>query len=377
MERYDIVIVGAGCAGLSLVHHLLDSSFKDSSILLIEPDTTIPNKTWCYWAEVPLPIHPTNQIRFWNQISLESGNQNVSKGLGSLKYFHLSSTDFYKSIFSLIAKHPNVKVLEDQVLDISQEASRASIRTKTGRRIESRLTFDSRLPQEAQDETSLKQIFLGWRIKVDQPTFDPEKITLMDILPSDSSFEFLYILPFSESEALVEFTTYSKSRPSEAFLAEKIKTYLSSKFGLTSYQVSYEENGVIPMSTKIGSKSPSATIIQIGTAAGWIKASSGFGFWNIQKNCRQLIEAMEKNESLQDQKFTSGRFAFYDNILLTIAHRWPGKLQQVFLNLFQTSSADSVLKFLSEETDFGDEIRLLARLKFPIFLKSLLHYEKY
>jgi lycopene beta-cyclase len=377
MERYDIVIVGAGCAGLSLMYQLLNSSFKNSSILLIEPDTSIPNKTWCYWAEAPLPIHPKEQAHSWDQISLELANQKISKDLGALKYFHLSSKDFYNSIFELISRHPNVSVLNDQAIEISQVANQAKIKTKNGRTLESALVFDSRLPQEAHKDPALKQIFLGWRIQVDQPTFNPGQITLMDILPSESSFEFFYILPFSSTEALVEFTTYSKSRPSETFLAEKIETYLKSKFDLKDYQVSYKENGVIPMSTRIASKNLSETIIPIGTAAGWIKASTGYGFWNIQKNCQQLVQAMEKRESPSNQKFTSGRFAFYDNILLTIAHRWPGRLQHIFMNLFQTSSAESVLRFLSEETKFGDELRLLSRLKFPIFIKSLLNYEKH
>ena len=48
MKEYDIVIVGAGCSGLSLAYRLIDSSYK---VCLIEnkPITNRIRKTWSYW----------------------------------------------------------------------------------------------------------------------------------------------------------------------------------------------------------------------------------------------------------------------------------------------------------------------------------------
>jgi lycopene beta-cyclase len=52
-QQYDYIITGAGCAGLSLAMHLMESKkFGDKKILLI--DKTAKNKndrTWCFWEK--------------------------------------------------------------------------------------------------------------------------------------------------------------------------------------------------------------------------------------------------------------------------------------------------------------------------------------
>jgi len=56
MRHYDYILAGGGCAGLSLVYQLLESSLKEASILIIDPtEGEIPNKTWCYWSTEALP----------------------------------------------------------------------------------------------------------------------------------------------------------------------------------------------------------------------------------------------------------------------------------------------------------------------------------
>lgn len=380
MESFDYIIAGAGCAGLSLVYYLLESDLKNSKILLIDPmGQNIPDKTWCYWAENPLAIHPSASVHYWNDLSFISSKSKITKNLGRLNYFHLNSHDLFESIFKKLEKHPNVIFIQDEVLELAESSESILVKTKSNGSFQATLAFDSRLKQEDfNSDLSLKQIFSGWRIKTQTSVFDPKSLVLMEFPKENSNqFEFFYILPFSETEALVEFTCYSHLEIQEEKLKSALAAYLEKLTGDSSYEISFRESGVIPMRNRFNTKINTNRVIKIGTAAGWTKASTGYTFHTIQKNCQKLVNRLETQKLENFQFSRSPRFIFYDNILLNIAHKWPGQLEGLFLNLFSTSSAYVVLRFLSEETSFKEELQLLGKLRFPIFIKSLLNYESH
>ncbi|MFN3996223.1 lycopene cyclase family protein [Algoriphagus sp.] len=380
MESYDYIFAGAGCSGLSLVHYLLESDLKDAKILMIDPQgDQIPDKTWCYWAEKPLDIHPSKNIHCWNNLSFVADHTKITKNLGRLNYYHLNSHDFYNSIFKKITKSPNVTLIQDEVWDLTESSESIKILTKNGKKFQTSFVFDSRLNEnEFKNTNSLKQIFSGWRIKTQSEVFDPTSLILMEFPNGKSSqFDFFYILPFSKTEALVEFTAYSKDSISKDDLNSTLETYLRNNLNDISFEITFQESGIIPMSNRKASKNPYKRVIKLGTAAGWTKASTGYTFHTIQKNCKEIVQALSFGKIHELQLQSSSRFSFYDNVLLNVAHKWPDQLQSLFLNLFTTSSADLVLRFLSEETSFREEITLLSKLKFPIFIKSLLNYESH
>jgi lycopene beta-cyclase len=380
MESFDYIVAGAGCAGLSLLYYLLESDLKDSKILLIDPKgNSVPNKTWCYWAEKPFQIHPSQHIHFWNHLSFTSKAQKLTKHLGKLKYYHLNSHDFYSSIYQKLSEFPNVSFLEDEVSSITENSDSISVNTRENGSIKASYAFDSRLSDAGTTSNSiLKQIFTGWRIKTETPFFDPKSLTLMEFPQRQSKqFDFFYILPYSENEALIEYTAYAKQPISEKDLTNSLSSYLKSLLGDSAYTITFEETGVIPMSTKLTETQKSERIISIGTRAGWTKASTGYTFHTIQRNCKQIVDSLSAGRLDKEIGQRSMRFSFYDNILLNIAQKWPEQLQGIFLNLFATSSADIVLRFLSEETSLKEEIGILAKLRFPIFIKSLLNYESH
>ena len=380
MESFDYIVAGAGCAGLSLLYYLLESDLKDSKILVIDAKgKSIPNKTWCYWAEKPLQIHPPKSIHFWNSLSFTSKNQKITQSLGRLNYYHLNSHDFYTFIHQKLSAFPNVRFLEDEVSSISENPDSIVIHTRNNWSINASYAFDSRLSDETTTtNSSLKQIFTGWRIKTETPIFDAKSLTLMEFPQKQSNqFDFFYILPFSVNEALVEYTAYSQKTISEKDLKNSLSNYLESLLGNASYSITFEETGVIPMSTKLIETKKYERIIPLGTRAGWTKASTGYTFHTIQRNSKEIVDSLSSGNINTYSSARSKRFSFYDNILLNIAHKWPEHLQGIFLNLFATSSADVVLRFLSEETSLKEEIGILAKLRFPIFIKSLLNYESH
>jgi lycopene beta-cyclase len=379
MKKYDYILAGGGCAGLSLVYHLLESSLKESQILIIDPSQgEIPNKTWCYWSKEALPIHPQSARFSWNSFYLKDANQQLTKPLEELSYHHLNSHDFYAHVLEKIRQFPNVHFLKEEVVALTPTGTEIQVTTHTADSYNASFVFDSRVESNDSDQSILKQVFIGIRIKVSEPLFDPKKWGLMDFeTRSSNGFDFIYTLPFSTHEALIEYTAYTTEERSEEELLKELQEFLNQKYGPIAYDIQFQESGKIPMSTRNFFSSVSPRHIPIGTAAGWTKPSTGYTFAPIQENCTALVASLEKGELTRLHFRRKNRFVFYDNILLTIAHRWPKRLPSLFLNLFSSSRPELVFRFLSEKTTFSEEIRLLSGLKFGIFLKGLLRYGSY
>jgi lycopene beta-cyclase len=380
---YDIIVTGLGCAGLSFVYHLLNSPLKTQKILLIDNDPKLKNdRTWCYWSKNPLEIHPKNApIVFWENVSLSQGRESIDKSLGDLKYYQIKSSDFYASVIEKIRATTSITWLLDSVIDIPIIAGSPVVQTKNNGYIKGKKILNSIPLLSFKTKTVLKQVFLGWEIETNHSCFNPKTVTLMDFeqaLPNETAF--VYILPFSEKRALVEYTIFTKeSSIDRAVLESKLSFYIANKLATSDFSIIYSEEGSIPMTTKnMGPKNEHPDLISLGSIAGCTKASTGYTFHTIQKHSKQVIAALTTTTHSKKLNWVrKARFSFYDNILLNIASRWPSELPQVFKDLFKKNSGKDILLFLNEESTFVQELTILSRLKFKIFIKSLLNYESH
>ncbi|MCL6261303.1 lycopene cyclase family protein [Aquiflexum sp. TKW24L] len=383
MVTYDYIITGLGCAGLSLIYYLLDSPLKDKKILLIDNSSKTENdRTWCYWAEKPFEIHPKNSpLIFWDTIKIAESKESVSAYLEDLKYFHIKSSDFYKEVIDKIKKHPNVSFLKDSVEQI-QSSGKSIVQVKTSNSgiFRSELLFNS-IPMSSylNESPILKQVFVGWNVSSNQESFDPSAVSLMHFVSDQKrKTDFFYILPYTAKHALIEYTLYTKNEIDMKVMESKLSEYLENELGLTDYQIHFKESGSIPMST-LGFPPPTdPNIIHLGTLAGCSKPSTGYTFYDIQKHCRSIVSELsftgKVSSRIWDRK---KRFGFYDNIILNIAVKWPASLPDIFRKMFAKNQAKLVLKFLHEETSLWEEIKLLSRMNYSVFIKSLLNYEKH
>ncbi|HSI76355.1 MAG TPA: lycopene cyclase family protein [Lunatimonas sp.] len=379
--EYDIVVTGLGCAGLSFVYQLLNSPLKNQKILLIDKDPKQQNdRTWCYWSEEPLDIHPrTVPIIFWDKISISNGLHSLDKSLEKLKYYQIKSSDFYNCVLEKIRAQKNITWILDAVIDIPIINGAPVVKTVNHGEIRGTKIFNSIPLSSKTPKRHLKQVFVGWEIESKNPCFDPEKVTLMDFDSLiDTETAFVYILPFSENRGLVEYTIFTEEIIFDKTLLEaKLSSYIKNKLGVEDYKISFREEGTIPMSTKNnGNHHTHSDLILLGSIAGCTKPSTGYTFHTIQKHSKKVVDSLVNKSPGKNlnwkRKF---RFSFYDNILLNIASKWPNELPYLFQDLFQKNNGKDILLFLNEETSILQELSILIRLKFKIFIKSLLNYE--
>ncbi|RYF77455.1 MAG: lycopene cyclase, partial [Chitinophagaceae bacterium] len=171
---------------------------------------------------------------------------------------------------------------------------------------------------------------------------------------------FCYVLPLNDKEALIEYTLFTKELLPKEDYDKELRQYIEQILHLTDYEITETEFGVIPM-TNYQFERRQNKIINIGTAGGQTKGSSGYTFYFIQQHSKALVERLLKTGKPFVAKPPS-RFHFYDSILLHILQHntLPGK--QIFSTLFQKNKVQDVLTFLNNESNLAQELKIISSL---------------
>ena len=207
-------------------------------------------------------------------------------------------------------------------------------------------------------------------LKLKSHTFNDAVATLMDFRTDQSAgAAFFYVLPFSATEALVEYTLFSKELLKDEAYEAALKKYVEDDLNIKSYSVTEREFGIIPM-TNYTFSTGTNNIINIGTAGGRTKGSSGYTFQAIQKHTVALVNSLIENGNPFDAKKPSSKFAFYDSVLLNVLHHKTLDGASIFSDLFKKNKPQQVLKFLDNETSLAEDIRLISSLPVVPFTKA-------
>ncbi len=380
-HTYDIIIAGAGLAGLTLAVELSSRpAFSEYRILLLDRDAKQQNdRTWCFWAEPDEPLPPV--IRHsWASAYFYGPSFDIPMAMDGYRYCMVRGQDFYDYARREIAQNPKITWQQATIRQILPEES--AVLTDAGRFTAKWIFNSAFVPVEALTDTSavpfahphtqtggrppgyawLLQHFKGWEVETPEPCFDPETVTFMDFrIEQQGETRFVYVLPFSEHRALVEFTVFSPALLPESAYYEALKDYLWQQLGIANYHITGEEFGVIPMSDYPFPSQMGRSVINIGTAGGFVKASSGYAFKRTQRKIRRLVDDWEATGAPDPDVLRSAfKFRLYDSILLRVleAGRTPGA--RVFERLFHRLPAAHVLRFLDEDTDFKEDLKLMS-----------------
>ena len=183
------------------------------------------------------------------------------------------------------------------------------------------------------------------------------------------STSFTYILPFSETEALVEYTFFTPFLTEEEIYDEQLQRYISEYLKLDNYEVLKEEQGIIPMTDFPFEKNNSPKITKIGTGGGWVKGSTGYSFKHTEKKITKIIENIKSGYEPSKDLFRS-KYKFYDAIFLDVLARRNDKGKQIFSKFYQKNSVEEIFAYLDEETLFTEDLKIMFSLFDPEFIVS-------
>lgn len=372
-NRYDYIITGAGAAGLSLLMHLIAmGGLRDKRVLVVDRDAKEKNdRTWCFW-EKGKGLFESIVYKQWEHLYFHTPS--LSKELSILPYRYklIRGIDFYRHCLRQIEQHPQVHFVQASVDQVFSEGEDTGAVIE-GKKVTADYVFNSILfdrPQLAKNQYWLLQHFKGWRIKTASPAFNAKKATLMDFRTTqERGTSFLYVLPFSDTEALVEYTLFSGEVLEEGAYDAALKHYVEQGWNIKQYEVEETEFGIIPM-TNYSFPSRQHNLIHMGTAGGQTKGSSGYTFRFIQKHSAALVQSLLSHGHPFGIEGTSKRFHFYDSVLLNILHHRKLQGCYVFEELFRKNQSRQIFKFLDNETTLLEDMRILSTLPIVPFTRA-------
>jgi lycopene beta-cyclase len=374
---FDFIICGAGASGLLLLKAIReDSFFNEKSILIIEKEIkNVNDRTWSYW-ESPNGSFDSILSKKWSKANFCSEDFDSDFDLNPYQYKMLRSAGFYQSIRNKYSKLKNTIFLHAEVKNIDSKNIMTEVITSEGK-FQSKKVFNSLFdPKPMINQKKypvLQQHFVGWFIKTKKPSFDSSKVFFMDFnIPQVQETRFIYVLPIDKHNALVEYTLFSENLLHFDDYETGIKAYLDSK-GIIEYEIKEKEQGNIPMTCFPFEKLNCRSLLHIGTAGGWTKASTGYTFMNTRRNIERLIPFLKTGAGLNT--FTiKNRFRFYDLLFLDVLNRYNARGSKLFTRMFEKNPPVRIFRFLDEKTTFIEEFKIMASFSLTQkiwFLKAL------
>ncbi|AFS46902.1 Lycopene cyclase protein [alpha proteobacterium HIMB5] len=353
MKEFDYVIKGAGCAGLSLAYELnQNQKLEKKTLAIVEPRQIYDrDKTWSFWKTINHNFDDC-VIKNWSNFTVNIKGKMHHLKCDDTPYQTVNSGIFYKKIVSNLKSNSNISFFKD-INEINTERS---------------LVFNS-VPNKGEFKDRLWQHFFGVEIETPKDTFDDKIFNLMDFdCDQRNSVHFYYTLPFSKNKALIE-TTWLSSLNNENIMdyENQIKEYLEKKLKIKDYKIIFKEKGAIPLFKQINSTKNNE--INIGTAGGMTRLSTGYTFLNIQEHSKYIRENLEKIKN--KKKYTIGKkYHFLDEIFIRVLKDNPKLMPEIFFNMFEVESK-KVINFLSNKSNLLEDISVILKMPKIIFIKAL------
>jgi len=367
-KKYDFIIAGAGCAGYSLLYHLLqDPLLSQKKILVVDANFNKGNdRTWCFWED---SVGPFESIvcKKWSTIEVLKGAMFRSLPTAPFEYKMIQGIDFYQYITDFAKGFDNVEWVASKILTIDSINDSSGRVNWEGGTANADYVFSSINGDRIQ--SSLWQHFKGIVVEFDAPIFDATIARLMDFnVPQMGATAFMYLLPISDKKALVEYTLFSPSILQASQYDTVLNAYMEEHYSGQHYTIVHTEQGAIPMTTK-NMTSNHGAVVSIGTMGDAVKASTGYAFQFIQQQTQQIVYQLKTNQPLNGAVHHT-RHQFYDAVLLYILEHQKMSGDEIFARIFKHNDAATIFKFLSNTSTLLEDIKIMSSLPTPIFLPS-------
>ena len=354
MKEFDYIIIGGGCAGLSLAYELeINNKLKEKTLAIIETRQEYKrDKTWSFWKVTDHNFEDC-VIKSWNSFTINTLEGFHELSNKSFPYQSINSEKFYKKINSRLSLNPNVSLFKN-LNEINSKNS---------------LIFNSVLESKL-DKSKLWQHFQGIEIETSKDIFDDEIVNLMDFNCDQKNDEhFFYTLPFNKNRALIETTWLSDLEDQSLMNYDfQLKNYIKNNLGIKNYKINFKEKGAIPLFYP--SFNNNDKNIKIGSAGGMTRLSTGYTFLNIQEHSKYIVKNINRIEKIR--MFHLGKkYQFLDKIFLRVLKNYPEKMPKIFFEMFKASS-NSVIKFLSNKSNIFEDINIIRRMPKLIFIRALI-----
>jgi lycopene beta-cyclase len=375
VDQSDLIILGGGCAGLSLGMNLANYGEACPRTIILEGRHHYTNdRTWCFWGGFESDSEKLASHR-WESFSITTGKDRVARNCEENPYLMVAAEDFYRQSQEVIAQSPRIKLMMDNTVsgEVLKKERLWHVETPTGV-YAAPMIVDTR-PQVALADDSqplLWQSFLGEEMITEQDLFDPGCVELMDFSESSAGrILFLYVLPFSKRKALVEVTVFGPEPLKKEDLEDSFGLLVKKRLRGLPYSSGRREHGILPMGAPAKKQQKEPGYIHAGLMAGAARPSSGYAFqriWKWSKECAiALIRGCPPLSHPEDPPIIRSM----DNLFLQVLCSRPELAPDLFFSLFSKAEPACVARFMTDHASFSDCIAIMASLPAAPFLSEL------
>ena len=372
-ESFDYVILGGGCAALSLASQISDKKINNFSFLILEKKRKYTDdRSWCFWSKKE---HMYDKLvsYSWNKFSFGLKNKEVIHSSKKYNYKYVRSIDFYNYSLKKIKETPNINLyLGESVKKINKNKNNYLVCTEKNKYIAKNI-IDTRPKKDIYlKEPFLFQSFLGYEIKAKDYESKCNTAKIMDNMRAKNNiFTFNYILPFEEGRFLIEVTTFSKKNVPSYTLQSILNNTLRA-YNFKKYKIIRKEYGVIPMGfINYGLINKKSNYFSAGTLGGAVRPSSGYAFLRIQEwaiKCAKLLQTNNNIISHKKEKFFEKKL---DMIFLRTLCNNLRRSPEIFFIFLSRISTDSFIRFMSGNANIIDYLKVIFSMPKKIFLKNI------
>lgn len=374
----DLLVLGGGCAGLSLASRLARAGHVGPRTMVLETRTRYTNdRTWCFWAR-PWHEHQRIVANLWPAWRFSSGSRVYTQRMQrDVSYQCIPVDAFYAGTRRAIETSCGISLHTGiDVRSVTSRGDHVRVETSAGS-LTARWAIDTRPPRAAaRKDPTYAQVFSGAEVEVGAAVFDPGVAGLMLGMSCDEhGFRFTYLLPFSSCRALVEETRFTADNIGKDVLDASLGETLERLSGGADFNILRREAGRIPMAVmsrpRAAADGTRGLVLKAGTSGGAVRPSTGYAFARIQRwvdHCaRELAAGRPPVAHPPDPAWRRGA----DALFLRVIRRRPALAPALFMAMARGVSPLSLVRFLSDEGRIRDFLRVIAALPKRPFLGEL------
>ena len=368
-RKADIAIIGAGISGLSLATQLKRQNPK-AAITLIGPGD-LRNQRICTWlnANERAPALLNTCIdRDWDTWGFRDNAGTFHNQQAETSRYVAIDGKRFKAQLEEQAELLGVRRVHDSCVEAQWRDGGYQILCNHQTELSTHLV-DTRPP--AIPNKTIKQQFVGHIIRCDRP-HKHSTPTLMDFTASpiaNDGLTFIYSLPLSDHELLIEATTFSPTYHAHADYETCIKQWITNNLATTTAWTHIKtESGVLPM----GPIEPiNDSLVRCGIAGGAARASTGYSWHGTQRQLVHLTSMFSHTGKLSNKPVYSRRAQFMDAVFLRVLRFQPQAIYTLFIAMAQRLPGDTLAQFLCDEGGWNPCLQtIMAAPKWP-FIRAM------
>ena len=368
----DLIIVGAGLAGLMTAWRCLDVH-PELSVLLIEAtDRIAGDHTWSFnRSDIIEPLQEWIEpfiVYSWDKYDVKFPKRERKL---NIPYCTGNSETLRQCVQPHIETGRLEVKLNTRVIDMTAE----HVILHNEQKLSAKCVLDARGRSANEHKVLGYQKFVGRTIRTKQPHGLKHPIIMDATVEQLGGYRFVYCLPFTEYDLLVEDTYYTDGDSlSENEVAARVDDYITAK-GWGDHELLRQEKGVLPITLAVEAAYGEDVAtnknkpVELGMTGGYYQAVTGYSLPEAVKSAEVVSDMIAKNKpdyakAILHEMIYHKRDHYNEERFLRLLNRMlfraaePEKRYKV-LERFYGLSEDLVARFYRNRLSKQDKLRIL------------------